>query len=347
VQILSPIAVESGAGIVHRCLEDHIPGYSVRRYSRWWELMPFAMPFFVRGIQSDVIHTALDYACLFRRRGTALVATAHNYVLDRAMRPYSSAAQRIHYATDLRWLSRRSLLVADCVTAVSRFVADLLAQDLGTDREVRVIYNGVDVGLFRPGAALAGKDKVFRVLFCGNLSRRKRSEMIQALAARLGSGFEIYYTAGLSGRGMFRNPEALGATSNIRPLGRLRHDQMPEVYQSVDALFMPSMREGFGLCVAEAMACGLPVVVDGGSAMPELVLDGKGGFICQGDDLDCYTEAFRRLAGDRRLAREMGAFNRVRVEERFTLARMVSEYSRLFEEVLDTYERGSSRSHGA
>jgi glycosyltransferase involved in cell wall biosynthesis len=112
-------------------------------------------------------------------------------------------------------------------------------------------------------------------------------------------------------------------------------------------LFMPSMREGFGLCVAEAMACGLPVVVDGGSAMPELVLDGKGGFICQGDDLDCYTEAFRRLAGDRRLAREMGAFNRVRVEERFTLARMVSEYSRLFEEVLDTYERGSSRSHGA
>ena len=55
---------------------------------------------------------------------------------------------------------------------------------------------------------------------------------------------------------------------------------MPERYGSMDILLMPSVREGFGLSIAEAMACGLPVVATNCSAIPELIDDGKGGFLC-------------------------------------------------------------------
>ena len=110
---------------------------------------------------------------------------------------------------------------------------------------------------------------------------------------------------------------------------------MPKVYRQMDALFMPSVREGFGLCVAEAMASGLPVVACGESAIPELVVDQVGGHLCPIDDLDCYADAIRSLAESAERSRLMGEYNRARVEEKFTLSRMVREYQELFTEVMD------------
>jgi glycosyltransferase involved in cell wall biosynthesis len=110
---------------------------------------------------------------------------------------------------------------------------------------------------------------------------------------------------------------------------------MPNVYRNVDALFMPSVREGFGLCVAEAMSCGLPVVAADASALPELVHPGQGGFLCPIDDVSAFAEAFRHLAQAPEQARSMGQYNRALVEQRFTLGRMVAEYRQLFEEILD------------
>jgi glycosyltransferase involved in cell wall biosynthesis len=121
----------------------------------------------------------------------------------------------------------------------------------------------------------------------------------------------------------------------LRPLGRIEHAEMPSVYQEMDALFMPSVREGFGLCVAEAMACGLPVVACGESAMPELIEPGRGGMLCAVDDVAAFAGAFGQLAEDRDLGSRMGEFNRARVEQRFTLERMIREYRELFQAVLD------------
>ena len=56
------------------------------------------------------------------------------------------------------------------------------------------------------------------------------------------------------------------------------YDAMPALYRDVDMLLYPTVREGFGLSVAEAMASGLPVVATDCSSIPELMEDGKGGF---------------------------------------------------------------------
>jgi len=98
---------------------------------------------------------------------------------------------------------------------------------------------------------------------------------------------------------------------------------------------MPSVREGFGLCVAEAMACGLPVVACRESATPELVEHGNGGMLCAVDDVPAFAAAFCQLADDSTLGSRMGEFNRARVEQMFTQERMVREYRELFEAVGD------------
>jgi glycosyltransferase involved in cell wall biosynthesis len=102
----------------------------------------------------------------------------------------------------------------------------------------------------------------------------------------------------------------------------------------MDILLMPTVREGFGLAIAEAMACGLPVVASNCSAIPELIDEGKGGFLCPVGDVDAFAEKINLLADSPILRREMGNYNRAKVEKMFTLDRMASEYQELFEKVL-------------
>jgi glycosyltransferase involved in cell wall biosynthesis len=109
---------------------------------------------------------------------------------------------------------------------------------------------------------------------------------------------------------------------------------MPEVYQQHDILIAPTVREGFGLAIAEAMSCGLPVVASHCSAIPELIDEGKGGFLCPVGDVKAFAEKINLLADSPKLRREMGEYNRAKVEKMFTLDRMIKEYQDLFQEVL-------------
>jgi glycosyltransferase involved in cell wall biosynthesis len=332
LNIWSPVPAGSGVEVLHHSLAVGMPGYRLRRYSPWWSLLPPALPAFSRG-GADLIHASADYGVFFKRPGVPLVATVHNYTSDRFMRDFSSRLQYLHYRSDLRLFSRMTVNTASVVVAISQFMADLIRADLPVRRPVRLIYNGIDEQCFTP---IEGRrpGRRFRVLFCGNLNRRKRAGLLAPLAQELGSGFEIHYTAGLSG-----SPDQVAAVGDdvaqMRPLGRISYDDMPEVYRQVDALLMPSVREGFGLCVAEAMACGLPVVACAESALPELVVDRQGGYLCPVDDVRCYADAVRSLAEDSAAVTRMGEFNRERVERLFTRDRMLTEYQALFEAVLD------------
>ncbi|HEU20093.1 MAG TPA: glycosyltransferase [Deltaproteobacteria bacterium] len=68
------------------------------------------------------------------------------------------------------------------------------------------------------------------------------------------------------------------------------------------------------------------------SAIPELVVEGKGGFLCPVGDVDAFAEKINFLAENAELRREMGAFNRARIEDNFTLELMLRKYQELFEE---------------
>lgn len=331
MKIISPMAWGNGAYIVHRSLERHIPGYEVLPYNPWLTLFPAVLRSIgTKKKHADLIHTTPDYGIFFKQKKIPMVVTFHSYGLDTWMRPYNSFLQKIHYAADLRLFTRLSVAVADRIMAVSRFTANMVKNDLRVTKPVIVIYNGVDEKLFAPGMIRKFHDERIRVFFSGNLIRRKGAHWLPHIAKRLSPGIEIHFTQGLRKKGFVE------IRKNMVPVGPIPFENMPDRYRQMDILIMPTVREGFGLSIAEAMSCGLPVVASDCSAIPELVDDGKGGFLCPVGDVDAFAEKINILAGSPNLRKEMGQYNRAKVEKLFTLDRMAKEYRELFEEVLES-----------
>jgi glycosyltransferase involved in cell wall biosynthesis len=117
-------------------------------------------------------------------------------------------------------------------------------------------------------------------------------------------------------------------------MGRLDLPRLVTAYNRSDIFLSASRLEGFGLSVAEAMACAKPVIATNGSSLPELVVDGKGGFLCRMDDVHDFSDRIRNLAADENLRRTMGTFNRTTAVEKFALGRMAGEYRDLYRSLL-------------
>jgi len=329
IKYVSPMASGNGAYIVHKNIEQSIKNYCVLPYHPYRTLFPVSLWPLGRKLESRVIHTTPDYAFFHKKKGVPLILTFHNYVLDAYMRKYSSTLQNIHYQTDLKWFTKKAVNLANEITAVSQFTATLAQKELGLNRDVRVIYNGVDETVFTRVKKYNRRNGGIKVLFSGNLTTRKGAHWLLPILDKLHSSINIMYTSGLRGAdGLTNHPRFIN-------VGKVPYNEMPQLYQSADILLFPTVREGLPLAVMEAMACGLPVVATNCSSLPELIDDGNGGFLCGLGNVDEFADKINQLADNDSLRKEMGEYNREKVERFFTLNRMVSEYKELFQRVLE------------
>lgn len=328
MKIYSPIPHGNGAHVVHKLLSDHLHNYTLLSYNPYWTFFPLIIPFLFRNINKlGTVHSTPDHGYLFRKKDQNLVITFHNYVLDSYMNPFSSLLQIFHYQTDLRYFTRKALGRATIVTAVSHFTKNLVKNDLNYPGTIQVIYNGIDTERFFPTPSFSDTRKEFKVLFSGNLIRRKGVDLLPLIANRLPRNIKILYTSGL------RTRHSLPDHPQLINVGSIPYADMPKVYQNVDLLLFPTVREGFGLAAAEAMACGLPVVATNCSSLPELIVNGKGGFLCSLGNVESFAEAIVTLAESPSRRQEMGQFNRERAEKLFSLKRMIHEYTQLFDQL--------------
>jgi len=326
-KIISPMFTGNGAYVIHQSLSEHIPDYQLVPFSPRWQYVPFALPYLFRQ-QAEIIHTTPDHAGFFRARCRKLFLTFQNFVLDDGMQQHSTLVQRLHYRTDLKWFTRDAINKADVITCVSRSTRDLMKNTLKYASDIDIIYNGVDVNLFTP-APDRTNNKEFRILFSGNLSRRKGAHLLSGIADKLNDNSIIYYTNGLNPR------HNLPAHEKLRPLGAIRHDDIARIYRDMDVLLFPSFREGFSVAVLEAMATGMPVVTSDCSSMPEQIVEGSGGFLCAPGNVDDFAQKLNLLADSAALCRQMGEFNRARVVEKFSLVQMINGYQAVFDRLMN------------
>jgi N-acetyl-alpha-D-glucosaminyl L-malate synthase BshA len=236
---------------------------------------------------------------------------------------------------------------SDGVTAVSDYLRRETHARFDVEREIEVIPNFVDTerftrqekGHFKQAICPNGEKLLIHV---SNFREVKRATDVVRVFHRLhaegmngdGPGVKLL----LVGDGPDR-PAAevlareLGVYGDVRFLGK--QEPVEEILSIADVFLMPSGSETFGLAALEAMACGVPVVSSDIGGLPELNLDGETGFLCTLADVDCLTDATRRIVRDDALHERMSAAARRRAAETFDVDRIVPQYEAFYEAMVE------------
>lgn len=307
------------AGLIQRGIRAEIAWLPLRA-----EYAPGTVAVLTPPAWATVVHVNTWLHPRFIPERLPVVAALHHAIHDPALRPDKGWVRAAYHDHWIAPIERRVMRRADRVVAVSRFVADMARQTL-CDVPMQVIHNGIDTGLFRPGARVRQTGEPFRLLYVGAWKRLKGADLLAPIMRELGDRFELHYTGGPAAAA-----GGVDMPRNMRDLGRLSTSQVVAAMQDADALLFPSRSEGFGLVAAEAMACGLPVIAMQGTAMDEVVETGVTGMLCERDDVRGIAAAARLLAGDSGLQHAMRLAARKAAMERFSSTAMVDAYASLY-----------------
>jgi len=211
----------------------------------------------------------------------------------------------------------RFLRAADALIAISECSKRDAARLYGIEpAKIRVIYLAAD-RRFRPAstpeqaAARARYELPARyILFVGAIEPRKNlSMLLDAYAPLLSEDPELRLViAGPYGwlyAPFLKRLDALGLRERVIFPGWVAGEDLPALYSAAEAFVYPSLYEGFGLPVLEALACGTPAVCSDTSSLPEVA--GDAALLVAPDDTAGWTAALRRVLNDATLRAEMRA----------------------------------------
>lgn len=262
-----------------RSYRESLPDNAVRR------LLVGAPP-------GDVFH-ALNQRVDTRGRHT--VCTFHDlFVLTS---DYSTPEFRARFTAQ----ARRAAELSDLIITVSRFTASQVEQLLGvSSTRIRVIPHGTEV------AATSHVPRENLVLFVGAIQRRKNVARLVRAFERLPDGWRLALAGAPDGYGAAEELHAVDQSprrASIDVLGYVSQHTLRRLYQRARIFAFPSLDEGFGMPVLDAMAHGVPVITSTRSALPEVA--GDAALLVDPSDVEGIGAAMLTLVSDEALRAEM------------------------------------------
>lgn len=246
-----------------------------------------------------------------RARGMLAVAefatahvTAARRILDAERRRHPEWADSISHLDFPAWYERQLEVEphrADVCVVASTFARRSLEEVGVASERIRTLPLGADLARieFTPRPA----DGPFRILFVGSVGQRKGIQyLLDAYERMRSASTELVVVGPMVGSG-----RAFGRRrTHAEYLGRLDEADVYRQMARSHVLVLPSLFEGFGLVIVEAMAAGLPVIASTHSAAPDIIRDGIDGFVLAPDDVDGLADRLARLAGRRGDVEAMG-----------------------------------------
>ena len=237
-------------------------------------------------------------------------------------------------------MTRFALEQSDGITCVSEYLRTKTRDVFNLDRPMEVIPNFVDTRRFLPEPSPTLREHLAprgeRILVhLSNFRQVKRAPDAVRVFAKVRAVMPARLL--LIGDGQDR-PEALhlAQTLEVKPdvifLGK--QDDVESLLAVADLLLLPSADEAFGLAALEGLSCGVPVVATNVGGVPEVVEDGKSGFLLPVGDVDGMADAALALLTDAPRYAEFRAAARRRAVEHFDIAQIVPRYEAYYRDIL-------------
>ncbi|WP_261597899.1 glycosyltransferase family 4 protein [Methanoculleus formosensis] len=192
----------------------------------------------------------------------------------------------------------------------------------------------LDFSTFSVTTPLPGRPPL--IGYIGRLSGEKGVQhFAQALPAILADRQDLRVLIGGDGQlkeSIEASLQERGVTAHVDLPGWISHDDLPNYLNQLQLLILPSYTEGLPNIMLEAMACGTPVLATPVGAIPDVIIDGKTGFIMENNSPECIAENVKRALDSPDLE-QIAKDGRRFVEENFSFERTVENWKEILQSV--------------
>lgn len=193
---------------------------------------------------------------------------------------------------------------ADAICVLSNVAAKSFIEQ-GISREKLIVNHlGVDVRRFGEMPRRADRTRKVRFLFTGIVGVRKGVNCLLQVMKKLSGNVELQLAGNLSQE--FKEISSSFNSENVTFLGPVPRTKMTQLYRDADIFVLPSIEEGFGMAVTEAMAAGLPVVVSDAVGAADILTSMKDGIIFPVNNVEALTDSLQSLIDQPALRLSMG-----------------------------------------
>jgi glycosyltransferase involved in cell wall biosynthesis len=189
----------------------------------------------------------------------------------------------------------REFQAADRVMVLSAAAKRSLVEEGISANKIFVNACGVDLSCFKPHPR---SDDVFRVVFCGAITPRKGIHDLMRAFSELRMPKAELWVVGGSTDHAYRHALERFAGPGVRFLGTFPQAGLASIYSQGSVFVLPSIADGFGMVVTQALACGLPAIVSANVGAADVVREGENGFVIPIRDVDALKERLERLYRD-------------------------------------------------
>ena len=292
------------------------------------------------GLQlAEVLRNPLSAA--LAARGSALVhahearAVYAGWVLRMAAGTPYVLTRRLHHARGGATARRRAYRACGCVVAISESIAQSITRRYA-GMAVRVVpdaHAGLLNGAAVPRRVLPGLGGKLVVGHVGELDHGHKGQgtIIDAARAMRQTHPHVHFVLVGEGKDEQRFRHAAAGLDNVTFAGFV--DNVEDYLAAFDLFVYPSLFEGLGSSLLDAMAFGLPIAATRVGGIPEVIEDGVNGLLIPPQDPEALVGALERLLGDASLRDRMARANRARATE-FEAGRMTTAYETIYREIL-------------
>jgi glycosyltransferase involved in cell wall biosynthesis len=288
--------------------------------------------------------------------GKTLISTVHSTWKGEAEaikgEPYSRLNSNEKFMVSFNWFLRifenRMLERSNKIIAVSEYTKrELLKYYKLDENKIRVIHNGVDVNKFKPTndklkakAELGFNLQDKAILYVGRLYARKGLftliESMPPVIRKFKNAKFIISGKGLSDElgKLAKHAAKLGVKDKIVFAGYFPDKKLPKLYQAADVFAFSTFYENLPFAVLEAMSTGLPVVTTNVGGIPEMIEDGKNGFLVQPFNSQELADRVLYFLEHPAASSEMALLARKTIEERFDWRLIVKKVLKVYNEAL-------------